>query len=107
MSWYKSILNQPQLAAGELITLVYDFEYLYRDAGEPEGMALFQGETAPSGCTVYFSPGCVPRASYLIAGYGGTACETPMTENLRYLGGDMRFLDRLETNPARRMGPQP
>jgi hypothetical protein len=95
MSWYKVVFTNLQIAAGELITLVADFEYLYLHAGEPAGMALFQGELVPD-CTVYFSPGSVRHASYLIAGYGGTPCETPIREILQYLGGDMSLVDTSE-----------
>lgn len=41
MSWYKTVLRYPQIAAGELITLMNDFEHVFRDLGETEGMALF------------------------------------------------------------------
>ena len=96
MSWYKAVLTHQQVAAGELITLVNDFEYVFCDLGEPKGMALFEGEMTPAGYTVYFSPGCLPRASYLIAAYSGTACEKPRKEDLKYLGGNMDDLDLLE-----------
>lgn len=96
MSWYKAVLTHQQVAAGELITLVNDFEYVFRDLGEPKGMALFQGEITPAGYTVYFSPGCLPRASYLIAAYSGTACEKPRKEDLKYVDGNMDNLDLLE-----------
>ena len=96
MSWYKAVLSNPQIAAGELITLVNDFEYVFRDLGEPQGMALFQGEITPAGYKVYFSPGCLPRASYLIAAYSGAPCEMPSKENLNYLAGDMSVLDSSE-----------
>ena len=89
MSWYKAVLTHQQVAAGELITLLNDFEYVFRDLGEPKGMALFQGEITPAGYIVYFSPGCLPRASYIIASYSGSPCEKPRKENLKYLGGDM------------------
>jgi hypothetical protein len=42
MSWYKTVLTNQQVAAGELIALSNDFEYVFRDSGEPKGMALFQ-----------------------------------------------------------------
>jgi hypothetical protein len=67
MSWCKAVLTNQQVVAGELIMLVSDFEYVFRDLGEPKGMALFQGEITPAGYTVYFSPGCLRRGSYLIA----------------------------------------
>jgi len=95
MSWCKAVLTNQQVAAGELITLVSDFEYVFRDLGEPKGMTLFQGEMTPAGYTVYFSPGCLPHASYLIAGYSGAPCETPGKEELKYLAGDMSALDLL------------
>jgi hypothetical protein len=78
--------------AGELVTLINDFEFLFSDLGEPEGMTLFEGETGPNGCTVYFSPPCLPQAPHLIAAYSGTPCEAPHQGNLRYLAGDMRTL---------------
>ena len=96
MSWCKVTLSNQQVAAGELIALVSDFEYLFSDMGEPSGMALFQGEITPAGYTVYFSPACLPRASHLIASYSGTLCEEPGKEDLKYLGGDMGNLDLLE-----------
>jgi len=96
MSRCKAALTNPQVVAGELITLANDFEYVFRDLGEPKGMALFQGETTPAGYTVYFSPGCLPRASYLIAAYSGTPRETSSKNNLKYLSGDMSVLDSLE-----------
>ena len=96
MSWYKAVLTNQQVAAGELVTLVNDFEYIFRDLGEPKGMVLFQGEITPAGCAVYFSPGCLPRASYLIASYSGTLCEKPRKEDLKYLGGYMGDLDLSE-----------
>ena len=77
MSWYKAVLTHQQVAAGELITLLNDFEYVFRDLGEPKGMALFQGEITPAGYIVYFSASCLPRASYLIASYSGSPCEKP------------------------------
>ena len=89
MSWCNAVLTNQQVSAGELIALVIDFEHLFSELGEPSGMALFQGEITPAGYTVYFSPGCLPRASYLIASYSGTVCEEPRKENLKYLGGDM------------------
>lgn len=90
MSWYKAVLTNQQVASGELITLVSDFEYVFRDFGEPIGMALFQGEITQQGHTVYFSPGCLPRASYFIASYSGSPCEKPRKENLNYLAGDKK-----------------
>jgi hypothetical protein len=95
MSWYKAVLTHQQVAAGELITLVNDFEYVFRDLGEPKGMTLLQGEVTPAGYTVYFSPRCLPRASYLLAAYSGTPCAEPRKEDLMYLGGDMGGLDLL------------
>jgi hypothetical protein len=67
MSSCKAVLTNQQVVAGELIMLVSDFEYVFRDLGEPKGMTLFQGEITPAGYTVYFSPGCLRRGSYLIA----------------------------------------
>ena len=96
MSWCKAVLTNQQVAAGELIMLVSDFEYVFSDLGEPKGMALFQGEITPAGYTVYFSPDCLRRGSYLIAGYSGTPCETPSKEDLKYLAGDMKAFDLLE-----------
>jgi hypothetical protein len=96
MSSCKAVLTNQQVVAGELITLVSDFEYVFRDLGEPKGMALFQGEITPAGYTVYFSPGCLLRGSYLIAGYSGAPCETPSKEDLKYLAGDVSALDLLE-----------
>lgn len=96
MSWCKALLTNQQVLAGELIALVNDFEYAFRDLGEPKGMALLQGEVASAGYTVYFSPGCLPRASYLIAAYSGTPCETPGKESVKYLGGDVSVIDLLE-----------
>lgn len=96
MSWCKVALTNQQVAAGELIAIVNDFQYVFSQLGEPNGMALFQGEITPAGYTVYFSPGCLPRASYLIASYSGTLCEKPGKENLKYLGGDMGNLDLSE-----------
>jgi hypothetical protein len=96
MAWCKAVVTSQQVVAGELITLLNDFEYAYGDLGEPKGMALFQGETVPAGSTVYFSPACVARASYLIASYAGTPCETPNKEDLRFLSGDESTLDSLE-----------
>jgi hypothetical protein len=93
MSWCKAVLSNFQIEAGELITLVNDFEYVYLDLGEPEGMTLFQGERIPGGYAVYFSPACLPRASHLIAGYAGSPCEEPRREILKYLAGDTGFLD--------------
>jgi len=94
--WYKADLSHIQVEAGELITLTNDFEYIFLDSGEPEGMALFQGETAPGHCTIYFSPGSLPGAQYLIAGYSGEPCDVPMKKILKYLAGDMNLLDSLE-----------
>ena len=96
MSWCKAILTNQQVVAGELITLVNDFEYAFRDLGEPKGMALFQGEMTPAGYAVYFSPACLPRLSYLVAAYSGSPCKTPSKEHLKYLGGDMSVLDSSE-----------
>ena len=96
MAWCKAVLTNQQVAAGELIALVNDFVYVFRDLGEPKGMVLFQGEISPAGYAVYFSPGCLPRASYLIASYSGTLCEKPRREDLKYLAGDMGQLDLLE-----------
>ena len=44
MSWCKAVLTNQQVVAGELIMLVTDFEYVFRDQGEPKGVALFQGK---------------------------------------------------------------
>jgi hypothetical protein len=104
MPWCKAVLTNQQVVAGEFITLANDFEYVFRDSGEPKGMALFQGEITPAGYTVYFSPGCLPRASYLIAAYSGTLCETPGKDNLKYLGGDMSVLDLLEGGKVGKAG---
>ena len=92
MSWCKTLLTHQQLVAGELIMLVNDFEYLFLDSGEPKGMTLFQGEITPAGYTVYFAPGCLPRAASLIGAYSGTFCEAPRKEDLKYLAGDMSVL---------------
>ena len=96
MSWCKAILSDQQVAAGEVIALTNDFEYLFHDLGKPAGMTLFQGEITPAGYTVYFSPGCFSRASYLIASYFGMPCESPNKDDLKYLGGDMNVADTLE-----------
>jgi hypothetical protein len=93
MSWCKALITNQQVAAGELIALVDDFEYAFHKLGEPKGMVLLQGEITPRGTTVYFSPGCLPRASYVIAAYAGTHCEAPGRETLKYLAGDMTFLE--------------
>ena len=96
MSWCKAVLTGQQIAAGELISLVNDFEFVFTDLDEPQGMAVFQGETTPGGTVVYFSPGCTERAVHLIAAYSGTTCETPGKEDLTYLAGDMSVLDSMK-----------
>lgn len=96
MSWCKAMLTGQQVAAGELITLVNDFEFVFTDLGEPQGMAIFQGETTPAGTAVYFSPGCTQRAVHLVAAYSGTTCDTPAKEDLTYLAGDARVLHSLD-----------
>jgi hypothetical protein len=91
MSWCKARLSSQQVAAGELITLINDFEHLFLDLGEPSGMTLFRGERAPAGDTVYFSPACLSPGAFLIASYSGTPCDPPDEEVLQYLAGDTNF----------------
>jgi hypothetical protein len=95
MSWCKASFSAQQVMAGELIALVSDFEFLFSELGNPQGMAMFRGEASPAASAVYFSPGCFERAAQLIAAYSGSPCEGPDKESLEFLAGDAGVLDAL------------
>ncbi len=87
MTWYRSILNSPQVTAGEAKSRKEAFSAAFTAARGPREMALFQVRHPDGGLDLYFTPACAEHAMELLEKWEATPCERPSPRNLEFLVG--------------------
>lgn len=95
MSWYKITIDSNQLSSGEMVNIGKKFSDILHALGSPKDMFALcdnmpqkvagQNKMVTS---IYFSPGCMPHISQLIADYSGVSCEEPDRSSLAFMDGD-------------------
>ena len=83
MNWFKILLTDEQIKAGEIKELQKGFRDLFHEAGLPNEMALFTGQPLDNGeHPFYLTPVCSKLAENLISYYSGMPCEKPRKDGL-------------------------
>jgi hypothetical protein len=91
MNWSKVTLATEEVRDGKDLAIQQAFRRIWVAAWEPVDVALLAEALGPDGgCRLYFSPGAARFARFLIASYGGIACEPPPA-HARLLVGHAAF----------------
>ncbi len=87
MTWFRSTLNAPQVAAGEAKLRKEAFAGAFAAACAPRVMALFQMQREDGGLDLYFTPACAEHARELLDRWEAVPCQRPSPRNLEFLVG--------------------
>lgn len=87
MTWYRFTLTAGHLDKGELDRYKEGFAAVFKAAGAPRTMALFQKEGPDSGLDLFLTPDCAEYAATLLEEWGCTPCDRPGMAGMQLLFG--------------------